>query len=164
MLPDEELLPQPSILPTGPPCRPVTIGLSGEDACPARARCRSATFRRAASTFVTPLAVLELEPVGGEKPRQFLDGLLAVRDQERQRLSPEDRMVWEKRDQALQQQSLDRLWKVATAPWPQTCVGQWLRAGLLGQHELRDRLKRTLNGGRVNGGHSLAHRAADQPL
>lgn len=94
----------------------------------------------------SPLSMLELEPVRGEKPRQFIEGLLAVRDQERQKLSLDDRTLWEQRDQALQQ-SLDRLWALAAAPWPQTCVGQWLRAVLLGQHELRDRLKLRLNGG-----------------
>jgi hypothetical protein len=104
-------------------------------------------FRRQGS----PLSVLGLDPVRGEKPRQFLDCLLAVRDQERQKLSPDDRMTWEKRDEALQQHDLDRLWKVATAPWPQTCVGRWLRAGFLDQRELRDRLKQTLNGGDPKG-------------
>jgi hypothetical protein len=103
-------------------------------------------FRRRDS----PLSMLELEPVRGENSRQFIDGLLAVRDQERQKLSPAGRMVWEKRDQALQH-SLDRLWEVATSPWPQTCVGQWLRAVLLNQQELRDRLKLTLNGGEPAG-------------
>jgi len=42
-----------------------------------------------------------------------------------------------------------RIWpRRATTPKPQTCVGQWLRAGLLNQQELRDRLKATLNGGK----------------
>jgi hypothetical protein len=100
-----------------------------------------------------PLAMLELEPVYGEWSRQFLDGLLAARDQERRMLAPEQRMVWEQRDQALQQPSLDRLWKAATTPWPRTCAGHWLRALLLNQRELRDRLKLTLNGGEPGWNH-----------
>jgi hypothetical protein len=100
-----------------------------------------------------PLAMLELEPVSGERSRQFLEGLLAVRDQERRMLPTEQRMLWEKRDQALQQPSLDRLWKAATAPWPRTCAGQWLRALLLNQQELRDRLRLRLNGGKPGWNH-----------
>lgn len=99
----------------------------------------------------SPLSVLALDPVRGEQPRQFLDGLLAARDQERRKLPADDRMTWEKRDQALQRHDLDRLWEVAAAPWPRTCVGLWLRAGFLGQRELRDRLKLTLNGGDPEG-------------
>jgi hypothetical protein len=95
----------------------------------------------------SPLSVLELEPVRGERPRQFLDGLLAVRDEERRKLAPETRTAIEKRDQALLGHGLERLWKAAANPRPRTCVGQWLRAGLLNQEELRDRLKLTLNGG-----------------
>lgn len=34
---------------------------------------------------------------------------------------------------------------------PRTCVGQWLRAALLQQRELRDRLRPKLNGGRQTG-------------
>lgn len=104
-------------------------------------------FRRQGS----PLSVLALDPVRGEQPRQFLDGLLAARDQERRKLPAGDRMTWEERDQALQRQDLGRLWDVAAAPWPRTCVGLWLRAGFLGQRELRDRLKLTLNGGDPEG-------------
>ena len=41
-----------------------------------------------------------------------------------------------------------RIWpRRAAAPKPQTYVGRWLRAGLLNQQELRDRLRLTLNGG-----------------
>ena len=68
-------------------------------------------------------------------------------------LASEHRMVWEKRDEALQRESLDRLWKAATTPWPRTCVGQWLRALLLNQQALRDRLKLTLNGGKPGWNH-----------
>jgi hypothetical protein len=39
----------------------------------------------------------------------------------------------------------------APAPEPQTCVGQWLRAGFLNQQELRDQLKLRLNGGEPKG-------------
>jgi hypothetical protein len=100
-----------------------------------------------------PLTMVKLEPVRGEKSRQFLDGLLAARDQLRRTLPPDQRVVWEKRDQALQQPSLDRLWKAATTPWPRTCAGQWLRALLLNQGELRDRLGLTLNGGKPGWNH-----------
>jgi len=42
-----------------------------------------------------------------------------------------------------------RIWpRRAAVAGPQTCVGQWLCAALLRQLELRDRLRRTLNGGK----------------
>lgn len=37
----------------------------------------------------------------------------------------------------------------ASTTRPQTWVGQWLRAALLNQQELRDQLRRTLNGGKA---------------
>ena len=40
-----------------------------------------------------------------------------------------------------------RLWRRPPTPGPQTIVGQWLRALLLDQRELRDELAARLNGG-----------------
>lgn len=95
----------------------------------------------------SPLSFLELSPIDGRQARQFLDGLLAVRDEECEKLLADARTAVEERRQRLLGHGLERIWEAATSPKPRTVVGQWLRATLLGQDELADRLRSALNNG-----------------
>ncbi len=110
------------------------------------------------------LAILEL---GRARQHNFVDRLLALRDEERARLPAIARQQLEHDDQALQSRSIDELWtlppqlgpgiasrddtysrpKPDLANGPRTTAGKFLRATLQGDQEEIQRLAHELNQG-----------------